>query len=236
MGELTDTTDAEVRDSLQADLTGEAVDVTAANPRSPAGRPEKAADLKSMTHWHRRVLYEEVARRVLERHGPERICFDLAISRNTMRAILRTPEFKDIFEATRKRILDPVEAALRDERMSTQERVSHGAQRALSRLFHLLENAKSEAIQERAAGRILDKVIPDAKPAVVGGIDTLKIDDTTAQFLGTVLQAAVIRGHVLLPSSPSPVVTVDAPAGGADLDAHPDHQPPLFPTPAHPEP
>ncbi len=196
-------------DTTRLDSEGDSVSASPQAPSSslPATTDRKRAlDLRTLSAMHRRVLFDEIARRVLERHSPERIAFDLAISRNTLSRILRDPEFKPAFEAIYERVYAPIDAAIRDEKMQVTERLQFGSQRALTTLFELLELSKSDEVRRKTADSILEKAgFGSVQRRVTAGVETVRLERDTAELLAALLDRhvpATIEAEVV-PDPPS---------------------------------
>lgn len=158
-----------------------------------------AKDLSLWSNYEKSVLYGEIARRLLERHGPKRIAFDLSITINTLRKILKNDKFRKLYHDMERRINEPIEAAMRDERMQIQDRMNHGSQRVLTKLFDALDKATKPRDVAIIANSVLDRNPDTARVRRVQsvGMDTIRLDDDTARLLGNAMTAAARRGHAI---------------------------------------
>lgn len=171
----------------------------------------KAKDLRTLTQLDRDIMYEDLSRRILERHSRDRICSEMGISASTLDSIRKSKKFRKTFALVHKRIYAPVEAAMIDERMEITKRIDYMSQRGLTALGVALdrfingteletkdpETGKTKYHQKVKAGEVVqlfrelagrNEKTPEIRRQINQGTQHLSMDPETAEVFARVMK------------------------------------------------
>ena len=126
------------------------------------------------------LTYNEVARRLIMHQTPEEIAQAMALKLETLKAMMRRPDFMETLEKVRAKAYQGVDKNLENDARNIRQEIIDAAAPSFDRLKTLLDHAASEGVRMHVAQDLLDRSghgkAPEKEPQVNITINPIEAD------------------------------------------------------------
>lgn len=145
------------------------------------------------------AIYEHIARRVLAHHPVSVIAQAVGWSTRQTRRHMRSPKFQEVYDRIKLQLYGTIDEVMYDQRADLLDRYQAGGAVALSTVFDLIENARSERVKGDMATHVLGVLgHTPVQKKVAANLTAPQLDDAQIDKLTQALAVAqrdIVQGE-----------------------------------------